>query len=130
MLSYNALLLFRLFKSKLLWKLSLDNESHKTLTRIWKDSRGMDLASPSLNQTRGLASDFKICMVLWSNRLVAVIGDFNSLRVNPSIWSNTLKQFVGKISYRQIVWVFNHLQGWCKGLSSKHIKEKYHRSNW
>ena len=33
--------------SKLLWKLSCDDESNKTSTRIWKDCRGMVLVSTS-----------------------------------------------------------------------------------
>ena len=36
-------------------------ESYKTLTQIWKDSCGMVLTSPTMSQTRELASDFKVC---------------------------------------------------------------------
>ena len=36
-------------------------ENYQTSMRIWKDSHGMVLVSPSMSQTRRLVSDFKAC---------------------------------------------------------------------
>ena len=53
-----------LFKSKLLWKLSFDEESTK-LRCDSKKTCGMVLATPSTSQTLELASDFKVCEFLF-----------------------------------------------------------------
>ena len=78
-----------LFKSKLLWKISFDDESLTKLQRESEDSRGMVLARPSVSQTRGLTLDFKGWRIHLQDQFVSKIED-------PGMWIRNVSTYFFK----------------------------------